>query len=171
MAVDSNLGVTYTYNFWLQSMDVDCARYVNEMAHMGSADVSGMDEFDLERIRSYIEAMKTKRNFVEADPHRDLVETKGDTYDLLPITVLPKMEDRAMYDMCHQLNTMRQELRRSASTRMNDGLNTFDAKRWDGNMARLENYLDNYVLESTPLDTPLTSPIEQTTGVGNRTVK
>ena len=169
--VDENLGVTYTYNFWLQSMDDDCARYVKEMSLMGSADVSGMDEFDLERIRSFVGAMKLKRTFVDSDPHRDLVETKGDTYPLADIVELPKMEDRAMYDMCHQLNVMRKELRRSSSTRQNDGLNQFDARRWDGNMARFENYLNNYVLEATPLDTPLTSPIEQTTGVGNRQVK
>jgi hypothetical protein len=169
--MDEDLGVTYTYNHMIQSVDSEADRYCKEMVKMTSSDVSGITEYDLARIRSYSNALRNKVRFFNSEPIRDLVEVKGDKLPLDPMHDLPLMEDRSMYDLCFHLNTFRKELRRSASSRMVEGMNKFDMVRCEANLDRFDNYLEEYVLTTDPIDTPLTSPLHQTTGTGNRQVK
>ena len=168
---ENDLGAKYTYNQMFQSLDDNCHMYVTEMSKMSSTDVSGINEHDAKRMRSYFSAMTSKLDFIVGLSPRDLVETKGDQYPLKVIDDLPPMEDRSMYDLCVHMNTFRRELRRSSSTRMMEGMNEFDETRSRANLNRMVLYFEDYAMKTDPIDTPMTSPTEPTTGKGNRAVK
>lgn len=136
------------------------ARFIEEALKCQSANVAHVNEYDLERLKSYIAALINYRNWVVATPQLDCPETHPmvlliNCPDLLSID---NVENASISDWCRLVYITIAEMANSQSSRTSSGLISHDLRRFDDYMAKLSAFLEDYVEVTLPLDLPESSP-------------
>jgi hypothetical protein len=141
-------------------------RFIEEMYHSVSADVSQMNSFDQARMQKYIDNIRGYVAWVVGQPQLDLPETAPREYPLEAPPVIGSAESEEINDILHMLVVARDEIISSQSARDPSGLIPFDAARFGAVIDKIEAFLKTYVATLTPLDLPESSPQAPTTGPG-----
>lgn len=135
-------------------------RYIEEMTHAQSANVSGLTPADRSRLLSYVGAMRKLRDWVKAQPILDLPETHPRQFDLEPEPLVPELENDAISMVVRMLEAMRTELVNSASARLASTFITHDELRVTALIDKIESFVKTYIDGTEPLDLPESSPQE-----------
>lgn len=160
---------TSTYNIDVHSIVRRYNRILEEIARSQSSGVSFTNPFDVNRIASYVIAMRNFQNFVVAQPLLDCPET-GPTEIALPENPrMPVLENESMMDVINLVEIARDEVANSQSARMPTNLLKFDKDRQDSYLAKIEQLM-MYIASSEPLDLPESSPMQDVTGSGRQGV-
>lgn len=160
---------TSTYNIDVHSIVRRYNRILEEIARSQSSGVSFTNPFDVNRIASYVVAMRNFQNFVVAQPLLDCPET-GPTEIALPENPrMPVLENESMMDVINLVEIARDEVANSQSARMPTNLLKFDKDRQDSYLAKIEQLM-MYIASSEPLDLPESSPMQDVTGSGRQGV-
>ena len=141
-------------------------RYIEELTHSQSSPVNGMIEGDKVRLRSYIAALRSARNWIQSQPMLDLPETHPRPFKLETFPAVPEIENDALAHCVRILEALRTELVNSQSARMSSRFQPFDDVRLTTLVDRLESFLNNYIEVAEPLDLPESSPQEEMTAPG-----
>lgn len=156
---------TSTYNIDVHSIVRRYNRILEEIMKSQSSGVSFTNPFDVNRIASYVNAMKNFQNFVVAQPLLDCPET-GPTEIPLPTNpTVQTLENESMMDVVNLIEIARDEIANSQSARMPTNLLVFDKERQDSYLLKIEHMM-TYVATSEPLDLPESSPMQDVTGPG-----
>lgn len=141
-------------------------RFVVELIKSVSSQTSQVNEFDQERLATYLTAIDTYHAWVIGQPHLDLPETAPRDYELEAIPETPETENENVNDLVRLLVLARDELINSQSARDPANLNKFDSARLTAVVSKARAFLENYIIPITPLDLPESSPQEASTGAG-----
>lgn len=133
-------------------------RFLVEIRKAQSADISGMRQADLSRLKSYQVSLATYKAWVIAQPELDLPETHPEDYPIPPAPESDLPENESIADIAIMLGKMRDELIASQSAQLATGLITHDATRFDAILAKINAFIADYVEPTTPLDLPESSP-------------
>lgn len=158
--------VMKTYNHDVAGIHRRCNRFLIEIIKSVSSGVSQMNEFDIERLKTYTGALKTYHAWVVGQPHLDLPETHPRMYVMEPNPDIPDVENESIGDLMHMIMIARDEMMNCQSSRLGSGFIAFDSKRFLAVVAKIEAFVEAYVEIATPLDLPESSPSEELTGPG-----
>lgn len=144
-------------------------RFMRELLKSQSVQVSGMIAADRQRLRTYIESLRARHAFIQAQPELDLPETHPRPYPLDPPVMLPDngVENDAIATLLRLLEALRYELVHSQSALMGCRLQPFDSNRFVAIVDKIEAFLEDYIEVVTPLDMPESSPREERITRGN----
>lgn len=145
-------------------------RYAFETKKSQSANVSSFSEFEAERLRSYLNALRTYHSWVMEQPLLDLPESAPEDVFVRDFPEKEDLENESASDLYQLLKLMYVELVNSQSARLASGLMSHDSKRFTALVDKAENFLNSYVSEVAPLDLPESSPRAPMSGHGNRGV-
>lgn len=140
--------------------------FIYEMFKSVSSQTSEVNEFDQERLATYLNAIDTFHEWVKDQPHLDLPETSPRLYPLRTPDELPIVENENINDITRMMTVARDELTNSQSARVAAGLNKFDSARLTAMIEKLRRFLNNYIQIATPLDVPESSPAMPSSGSG-----
>ena len=160
---------TSTYNIDVHSIVRRYNRILEEIARSQSSGVSFTNPFDVNRIASYVIAMRNFQNFVVAQPLLDCPETGPTEIPLPEYPRMPVLENESMMDVINLIEIARDEIANSQSSRMPTNILKFDKDRQDSYLAKIEQLMV-YVASSEPLDLPESSPMQDVTGPGRQGV-
>jgi len=141
-------------------------RFIVELHKSVSSQTSQVNEFDQERLASYLDAVDTFHKWVISQPHLDLPETAPRTYTLEASPEVTETENENVNDLIRLLTLARDELTNSQSARDPANLNRFDSNRLTAMISKSRAFLTDYIVPVTPLDLPESSPQEASTGSG-----
>ena len=153
-------------NHDIVGIDARINRFMVEIAKAGSADLSEVSTFDHVRANTYLAALVTYLDYVQAMPELDLPETTPRKYVLDLAAAVPDVENESVNDLLRLFSLMRDELAVSQSARRASRLIDFDEGRIRALILKAQNFLSTYVAVATPLDLPESSPKEPQTGHG-----
>ena len=148
----------YTYNHDIFGIVRRIDRFRIELSHAVSAGVHHFRDADLERYKKYSEALTTYLNWVQAQPQLDLPESHPMPIQVEPAPPEPDPENESVQDLMYMLWLMRYELSRSQSSRLPQGLISFDEDRIRAIIEKYDRFLTDYVEVVLPLDMPESSP-------------
>ena len=133
---------------------------IYEIAKSQSANLTDMRPFDRTRITQYNAMLKRYANWVVSAPDVDLPETHPRMYPVKYISkdVSDDVENKAVRDLVRFYRSLITELTNSQSARLANGLTSHDKRRFDLVMEKIENFLEEYVDETQPLDMPESAP-------------
>lgn len=134
-------------------------RFIYEMVKSVSNSTSMMNEFDQNRLVSYLNAIRGYVAWIVSQPQLDLPETSPRFYTLDPSPTWDLVENEAIVDVIRMLEIARDEVINSQSARMSAGLNKFDESRLIAVISKVEAFIQNYIKVITPLDLPESSPM------------
>ena len=154
------------YNSDIQGLHNRINRYIIECLKAVSHATSLINDFDLERIKSYLSALRYYHDYVIKQPQIDAPETSPREYALQTDPVVPPIENEMLKDIIRDMERMRDEMTNSQSARNAAGLLGFDSVRFLSYIAKTENYISDYVLNAQPLDMPESSPMTPVSGPG-----
>lgn len=154
------------YNHDVAGLHRRMNRFIGEMAASASTNLSQMSEYDQNRLRTYLGAVRTYVNWVISQPQLDLPETSPRKYELEANPVVPLVENEAIIDIIRMMELARDEVTDGQSARMSSGLISFDVQRVGSVINKIEAFLDSYVAIITPLDLPESSPTRPVTAAG-----
>ena len=157
----------------VQNMDIAgivrrIRRIKQEVHKCNSAGLMFTTDKDLERFHSYLTALVNYFDWMTAQPMQDLPESHPTNIDLGVAEVYELPENEALADFIHQLDALEQEIGLSASARMHSSIMKPDETRFREIVLKMQNFLNDYVAETQPLDMPESSPKRAITGHGNR---
>lgn len=155
-----------TYNADVRGIVRRLNRFIQEIFLSQSSGVSKSSTFDVARATSYIGAVRSYVAWVVGQPELDLPETGPLAIDLPANPVIPDMENESLYDLASMLETARNELANSQSSRMSSNLIAFDHARLEAVLDKADIFITNYILVVDPLDLPESSPQTLVTGPG-----
>lgn len=141
-------------------------RYITEVMFSQSANHSLYKQADLLRTKSFLSAMRFYLDFASGVPEQDLPETNPRKYPMRQNPTVLIVENEMVNQIVDLLVLARDELDNSQSARMASGINTFDLKRQQDYITRIENFIADYVEQATPLDMPESSPRAPIQGPG-----
>lgn len=142
-------------------------RFIVEMIKSVSNAGSLMNEFDQKRLASYLGAIKAYVSWVTSQPALDLPETSPRIYPLDNNPVYELVENESVVDVVRMLELVRDEVVNSQSARNAAGLTKFDEARLLAIVVKVENFLNTYIADITPLDLPESSPMRVAATAGN----
>lgn len=157
-----------TYNHDIVGIWNRINRFIREAMKQQSSSVSQVNQFDIDRIKSYLSAIRFYHDHVQAAPDLDLPETTPRLYELREAPVVPEMENESLADICRLLELLRDELVNSQSARLGAKLISFDSARLLRVVDKCERFMADYVEVATPLDLPESSPRVPVTGDGRK---
>lgn len=143
-------------------------RFIVEMTKSQSSAVSQTMPFDVTRVTSYTNSLRSYVAWVVAQPLLDLPETGPQWIDLPKSPEIPAMENESVYDICTLFEIMRDELANSQSARLSTNMIQHDHARFLAIVSKIENLVTQYIAVSEPLDLPESSPLAESTGVGRQ---
>lgn len=155
-----------TYNHDVAGLQRRINRFIFEMIKSVSNSGSLMNDFDQNRLASYLAAIKGYVSFIVSQPQLDLPETSPRIIKLDPNPVWDLLENEAIIDVIRLLEIARDEVVNSQSSRNSSGLNKFDEARILSVVTKIEIFLNDYIKVVTPLDLPESSPMRVVTGPG-----
>lgn len=158
--------VAQTYNHDVAGLHRRINRFIIEMIKSVSNSTSMMNEYDQKRLISYLSAIRAFVGWVVAQPQLDLPETSPRLFTLDPNPAWDLMENESVVDVIRMLEIARDEITHSQSSRASSGINKFDEARVLAVVAKIEEFLKNYIQTITPLDLPESSPMRPMTGPG-----
>ena len=127
-------------------------RFIDEIQKAVSSEASQVNAFDLERFKSYLNAIDTYHTWVVSQPALDLPETHPRAIQVVAGPELIALENESLTDLVYLLAIARDELLNSQSARNGSGLISFDSKRLTGVVQKAGALLETYVETVTPLD-------------------
>jgi hypothetical protein len=155
------------YNHDVKGLCERLNRFREEVYKSVSSGLAGMNQFDVARLTSYINAIRTYQAWVLAQPQLDLPETHPREYLVEPaIAMNDSVESEDANMILTLLGLASDELANCQSARMPSGLISFDSDRLKAVVDKTEAFLVSYVQVATPLDLPESSPQEPMTGPG-----
>ena len=157
-----------TYNMDIVGLYNRINRFIKEIAHQVSSNLSETNQFDFGRIQSYLGAIRSYALHVQNDPELDLPETSPRLYELREPPVVPDVENESLADMMRYLVTLRDELTNSQSARRAAKLVSFDYVRLQQVLDKCDRFMDDYIATVTPLDLPESSPRAMMTPEGKK---
>lgn len=143
-------------------------RFHEELFKSVSAGTSELNEFDLERTQKALAALTGYLDWIQAQPHLDLPESHPNPYPVPAAPAALPVESEIVNDILRIYSVLRIEMVNSQSSRKAANIIGFDEKRWRSLIAKLENYLKDYVAGYTPLDLPESSPKMPMSGPGRQ---
>lgn len=170
MPSNENSAVTFTYNHDVAGVHQRLNRFIEEMLKSASSSLSEFSEFDVVRLKTYLNAIRTYHKWVTAQPQLDLPETTPRKYDLKTNPVIPDLENESVKDVIRMLELGRDELVASQSSRKPSGMVTFDSARLEALIDKVDNFIADYIEVATPLDLPESSPQTAITGHGKNSI-
>lgn len=157
-----------TYNTDIKGIYNRINRFIFEVMHQVSSNLSEVNQFDYARIQSYLDAIRAYAAHIQADPELDLPETSPRTYALDEPPVVPKIENESLADMVRLMELMRDELTNSQSGRRSAKLVSFDYVRLQQVLDKCDRFMADYIATVTPLDLPESSPRAAMTPEGRK---
>lgn len=143
-------------------------KFIFEAMKQQSSNLSQVNQFDIDRLKTYFGAIESYRDHIQAAPDLDLPETTPRLYDLRDAPIVPDMENESLADICRLLELMRDELINSQSSRQGAKLVSFDEIRLTQVVDKCKKFLTDYVETTTPLDLPESAPRAPMTGDGRK---
>jgi glycyl-tRNA synthetase beta subunit len=162
------MAVTSVYNHDILGFYNRINKFIEEVMKSQSSNLSEVNDFDKNRLRSYLSAMRFYHDQVQSAPDLDLPETTPRLYDLREKPVVPDMENESCADICRLFEILRDEMINSQSARRGAKLVSFDSARLIQVISKVESFLSNYVDVATPLDLPESAPRATMTGEGRK---
>ena len=159
-----------TYNHDIVTIWNMINRFIREAMKQQSSSNSQVNQFDLERLKSYFSAIRFFHDQVQAAPDLDLPETTPRLYDLRTIPEVPEMNNESLAHLCRLLELGRDELANSQSAMQGAKLISFDSVRLLQIINKCEAFLADFVEIATPLDLPESNPRVGVTGDGRKGV-
>lgn len=141
-------------------------RFIEEISKAVSSNVSLTNEFDVARLRTYLDAIDRYHAWVTAQPQLDLPETSPRVYTLKDAPAEFEIENEDMDDMLRMLRVARDEITNSQSSRLGSGILSPDSRRLTASVAKARAFLDDYIVPTQPLDLPESSPAQILSGSG-----
>jgi len=157
-----------TYNTDVVGIYNRVNRFIFEVTHQVSSNLSEVNQFDYVRIQSYLNAIRTYGVHIQSDPEMDLPETSPRLYALEEPPVVPKIENESLADMVRLLELMRDELLNSQSGRRAAKLVSFDFIRLNQVLDKADRFMVDFINVITPLDLPESSPKTGMTEAGRK---
>lgn len=158
--------MAFTYNHDVRGLHSRINRFIKELYHSQSSGVSLNIEADQIRLQTYLDAMTSYHAWVVAQPALDLPETNPTQHEFDEDPVLGTIENESIRDAIIMLEIARNELVHSQSARLKSSFLEFDTNRFLAMVNKLQNFLDNYIKVTTPLDLPESSPMREQSGPG-----
>jgi hypothetical protein len=155
-----------TYNHDVAGLQRRINRFIYEMIKSVSNAGSLMNEYDKNRLSTYLTAIRAYVGWVVSQPQLDLPETSPRAITLDPNPTWELMENEAIIDVIRMLEIARDELVNSQASRASSGLNKFDEARILALVTKVEDFLTKYINVITPLDLPESTPMRAMTGAG-----
>ena len=126
-------------------------------------------EWDLKRLKAYLNACVSYRSWIIANPQLDTPESHPMDLQLRVATMaaIDSVENESVKDWARLMWVAHFELSNSQSSRMSTGLISHDQRRFDDIITKLANFLDTYVADTLPLDLPETAPMAPGVERGN----
>jgi hypothetical protein len=155
-----------TYNTDIDGLVRRINRFIVEISKAQTSGISQTASFDITRMSSYTNAIRSYVAWVVSVPLLDLPETGPRPVTLPTPPVIPAMENESMYDVAVLMELARDELTNSQSSRMSSNLMDFDRKRLIAVVDKIDNFISSYIATVTPLDLPESSPMTEVTGSG-----
>lgn len=141
-------------------------RFIEEVNLSVSSGVSLTGEFDIARLKSYLDSIDRYHAWVKQQPQLDLPETSPREIVLDAPPVATEVENDDLADVARMLTLARDELTNSQSSRLGSGLTTHDSNRLTSVVAKVRAFLLDYIVPTTPLDLPESSPRDPLAGTG-----
>lgn len=157
-----------TYNHDIVGLWNRINKFIIEAMKAQSSNLSQVNGFDINRLKSYLSAIRFYHDHVQSAPDLDLPETTPRLYALREAPVVPEMENESLADICRLLELLRDELVNSQSSRQGAKLVSFDSIRLLQVVEKCEKFMSDYVEQATPLDLPESSPRAAMTGDGRK---
>ena len=155
-----------TYNTDVDGLVRRIHRSIVEIVKSQSSGVSQTISYDVVRMRSYVNALRTYIEYVRSQPVLDLPETGPRAVALPSKPNIPALENESAYDFAILLDLMRDEVANSQSSRMSSNLLDHDYQRMDALMQRMDRMINEYITVIDPLDLPESSPQVPVSGPG-----
>jgi len=143
------------------------SRFYTELARSQSSPVSGMIVADQSRLQSYIDSIRNSLAWIQGQPQLDLPETHPRPYALESFPVEENVENEAINVVLRLLRAVSVELANSQSARFASRLQPFDEVRVVQVVDKVQAFLSDYIVPSTPIDLPESSPEASMTKPGN----
>ena len=156
-----------TLNHDIAGMYYRMNRFIEEAQKSVSSSVSLTNDFDITRLRSYLDSIDRFHAWVLSVPQLDLPETTPRVITLDPgpdTSVVLESDD--LDDVVRMLVLARDELVHCQSSRVGSGFLTPDSQRLTAIVAKIRAFVDNYISPTTPLDLPESSPYSLVSGPG-----
>lgn len=126
----------------------------SEMLGSQSAMVPNLQPADLLRLNSYLLSAKSFKSWVVKAPNLDLPKTHPNGVEVVVPEPIKDCENADILDILRMLDALICELVNGQSADLSTGLISFDAKRFDDIVNKIELFLTDYVGKATPLDLP-----------------
>ena|SRR3990167_7971530 len=162
------MGITYNHD--IASIVARLDRFIAELKNSVSSGVAEINQFDLVRIRSYLDALITFVSWADGQPQLDLPESHPKASEIAEPTAIPDIENESVVDLIRLLLIARDELVNSASSRKPSGFIKFDLARFMAMISKSAKFLDEFVAKALPMDLPESSPKAPMTEAGKRGV-
>ena len=155
------------------NMDIDglCARlyrFIDEAIHCQSANSASIEEWDLNRLKSYVSSALNYRDWFLAVPRLDCPEfhPKEFTVSMWSLDEVMDVENESIKDWARIAHIAMYELANSQSSRIATSLISHDNLRFQAFMDKLVNFMENYMEVTLPLDLPESVPAFASVGEG-----
>jgi len=158
MAESSNLFPSGIYNLDCTYLADKIARYAGEVQMSVSSNVAFVNEFDMARLQQYLTDIDKAVTYINDQPQLDLPESHPMVHAIQPFPVMRDMESDEWDHVVRLLRAGYIELVNSQSARLGAGLMPFDSRRVTALVAKTRQWLNDYVVERSPMDLPETSP-------------
>ena len=145
-------------------------RFIVELNKSQSNGVSGMNEHDQTRMQSYIDSLRRKVAWINAQPLLDLPETHPREFTLEAKPEVTNVESEVVNQFVRLMESFRTETINSQSARYASTLISHDSERLLAILDKMETFLTSYVAEVVPLDLPESSPRENLASAGRKGV-
>lgn len=155
-----------TNNHDLVGINKRIKRFAFELVYSVSSGVSEIRSADMERLQAYLHALTAYKGWVVSQPQLDLPASHPRIWEVEDSLNLQQVENEMVDDLVHILDVLNYELLHSQSSRLPQGLNEFDSKRFDMVMRKAEDFVSHYIEMATPLDLPESSPKMPSSGKG-----
>lgn len=147
-----------TYNIDVLMLVRLLNRFIEEVSRSQSAGTTQTTVSDVARLSSYTAAVNAYVQHAISLPMLDLPETHPRTIELPTLSGIPDMENDALFMAATLLETARDEIIKSSSSRLSSNLVPFDVTRITAIIGKCDALVANYILTSTPIDLPESSP-------------
>ena len=155
-----------TYNYQVAGLIRRLRRFRFESVKAASSALAHVNEHDMRRSKTYLDAAEAYMNWVVSQPQLDLPESTPREIDLGEPEKLDMPENESLVDLMVMYELLEKEIGDSQSSRLGDSIISHDEKRMRDLIAKMRAFLENYVSEILPLDLPESSPLRDQTGEG-----
>jgi len=157
-----------TMNMDIHGLCARLYRFIDESLHCQSANSASIEEWDLNRLKSYVAAALNYRDWLAAIPTLDCPESHPTefTVPLWSLDSIMAVENESIKDWARLAHIAMVELVNSQSSRHATGLVSHDNNRFQAFMDKLNNFMTNYMEVTLPLDLPESIPYKPGVGPG-----